>query len=110
MITDYRLSGATTEVNSECYAALLTVSHMARVLGKHADSARFKAEAEALRDAINEHLFDPASGLYYLNIEFDGTPRTDVTSDLVFPGDVRRGRRRGCCGHYRALERTRVLE
>ena len=29
VITNYRLSGASTEVNSECYAALLTVSHMA---------------------------------------------------------------------------------
>jgi hypothetical protein len=85
VIADYRLSGATTEVNSECYAALLTVSHMARVLGKHVDSAAFKAEADALRAAINKHLFDPASGLYYLNIQPDGTPRTDVTSDLVFP-------------------------
>ena len=35
IIKDYRLSGATTEVNSECYAALQTMSHMARVLGKH---------------------------------------------------------------------------
>ena len=85
VIADYRLSGATTEVNSECYAALLTVSHMARVLGKHAESATFKAAAGALRDAINEHLLDAASGLYYLNIQLDGTPRTDVTSDLVFP-------------------------
>ena len=85
VIADYHLSGATTEVNSECYAALLTVSHMARVLGKHAESATFKSAAEALRDAINEHLFDAASGLYYLNIQLDGTPRTDVTSDLVFP-------------------------
>ena len=85
VIADYRLSGATTEVNSECYAALLTVSHMARVLGKHAASATFKSAAEALRDSINEHLFDTASGLYYLNIQLDGTPRSDVTSDLVFP-------------------------
>jgi hypothetical protein len=85
VINDYRLSGATTEVNSECYAALLTVSHMARVLGKHAESSTFKAAAEALREAINEHLFDPESGLYYLNIQLDGTRRTDVTSDLVFP-------------------------
>jgi hypothetical protein len=85
VISGYRLSGATTELNSECYAALLTVSHMARVLGKHAESGTFKAAAEALREAINEHLFDPQSGLYYLNIQLDGTPRTDVTSDLVFP-------------------------
>ena len=85
VIPNYRLSGATTEVNSECYAALLTVSHMARVLGRHEESAAFMDEADALRSAINEHLLDPHTGLYYLNIELDGRPRTDITSDLVFP-------------------------
>ena len=34
VITNYRISGASTEVNSECYIALLTASHMARILGK----------------------------------------------------------------------------
>jgi hypothetical protein len=85
VIAGYRLSGATTEVNSECYAALLTVSHMARELERHKESATFKGHAEALRAAINEHLLDPASGLYYLNIDVDGTPRSDVTADLIFP-------------------------
>ncbi len=85
VIKNYRLSGATTEVNSECYAALATVSHMARVLKKHARAAEFKAHADELRSAINRHLLDPDTGLYYLNIDLHGNPRTDVTSDLVFP-------------------------
>lgn len=85
VIQNYRLSGATTELNSECYAALLTVSYMARVLGRHRESERFKNAAQALREAINRHLLDPQTGLYYLNIDLDGTPRTDITSDLVFP-------------------------
>ena len=85
VIQNYRLSGATTEVNSECYAALQTMSHMARVLGKHEQSKKFKSEAEALRAAINTHLFNKKTGLYYLNIDIDGSSRTDVTSDLVFP-------------------------
>ncbi len=85
VIKGYRLSGATTEVNSECYAALHTLSHMARVLGKHEQSEKFKSEAEALRAAINAHLFNKETGLYYLNIDIDGVPHTDVTADLVFP-------------------------
>jgi glycogen debranching enzyme len=85
VIAGYRLSGATTEVNSECYAALLTISHMARELGRHKESATFKNHAEALRSAINEHLLDPSTGLYYLNIDLDGTARSDVTADLIFP-------------------------
>ena len=30
-------------------------------------------------------LLDPATGLYYLNLDVDGAARTDVTADLVFP-------------------------
>ena len=85
VIANYRLSGASTEVNSECYAALMTASHMARVLDKHGESAEFIGEAGALKAAINTHLKNPQNGLYYLNIDIDGFPRTDVTSDLVFP-------------------------
>ena len=85
VISDYRLSGATTEVNSECYSALMTVCHMARVLGKHDEGDMYLREAEALKQAINEHLFDERDGLYYLHIDLDHHPRSDITSDLVFP-------------------------
>ncbi|MDQ2663291.1 MAG: hypothetical protein M3Y18_04560 [Candidatus Eremiobacteraeota bacterium] len=85
VIEGYRLSGATTELNSECYAAFETISHMARVLERHDDSREFRDHAANLKAAINEHLFDRKSGLYYLNIDVDGTVRTDVTGDLVFP-------------------------
>jgi len=85
VIKDYRLSGATTELNSECYAALQTASQMARVVGKHEESADFAARAAALKEAINTHLLNPDNGLYYLNIEVEGVPRSDITSDLVFP-------------------------
>lgn len=85
VIKNYRLSGATTELNSECFAALGAVSKMAGILKKNKDRDRFAREAEALRAAINEHLVDPQTGLYYLNIGLDGTKHTDVTCDLVFP-------------------------
>jgi glycogen debranching enzyme len=85
VITNYRLSGASTEVNSECYAALLTASHMARILENHDESLEFLNAAEALKTAINTHLKNPNNGLYYLNIDVDGYPRSNVTSDLVFP-------------------------
>ncbi len=85
VITNYRISGASTEVNSECYIALLTASHMARILGNHDESLEFLNAAEALKTAINTHLKNPDNGLYYLNIDIDGYPRSNVTSDLVFP-------------------------
>lgn len=85
VIGGYRISGATTELNSECYAALGAVSRMARVLRKKGDRAFYRGAAEALRRAVNEHLIDPETGLYYLCIDVDGAKRTDVTCDLVFP-------------------------
>ncbi len=85
VITNYRISGASTEVNSECYLALLTASHMARILGSHDESLEFLNAADSLKTAINTHLKNPDNGLYYLNIDIDGFPRSNVTSDLVFP-------------------------
>ncbi len=40
---------------------------------------------EALTSAINTHLLNPDTGLYYLTIDLDGNHRTDVTSDELFP-------------------------
>ncbi|HET7813834.1 MAG TPA: hypothetical protein VFL13_05625 [Candidatus Baltobacteraceae bacterium] len=85
IIKGYRLSGATTEANSECYAALVTMSKFARAAGDETAAAEYEREANNLREAINEHLLDRSRNLYYLNIELDGTPRTDITADLVFP-------------------------
>ena len=85
VIQNYRISGASTEVNSECFAALKSLSEMARFLGDAAAATSYDREAEALRDAINTHLVNPANDLYYLTIDVDGSRRADVTSDLVFP-------------------------
>jgi Bacterial alpha-L-rhamnosidase 6 hairpin glycosidase domain len=85
IIDDYRISGATTEVNSECFGALVAISFMADALGKTKDKKRFEDEARALRSAINRYLLDPATGLYYLNIDVDGRPRSNVTVDMLFP-------------------------
>jgi hypothetical protein len=53
--------------------------------GRHTESRRYAEEAAKLREAINTHLRNPGNGLYYLSIDIDGQPRSDVTSDLVFP-------------------------
>jgi len=85
VIDGYRLSGATTEVNSECFAALRTMAQMAAALGKPDEELEFREHARALREAINTHLFDAERQLYYLNIDIDGAIGTDITADLVFP-------------------------
>lgn len=85
VIPGYRLSGATTEINSLCVAAFRSVAHMARALDDGDSAGEFQERASALKAAVNRHLLNPANGLYYLNIDVDGAPRSDVTADLVFP-------------------------
>ncbi|HEY6449315.1 MAG TPA: hypothetical protein VIX60_01385, partial [Candidatus Cybelea sp.] len=84
IIPHYRISGASTELNSACYAALVVLSELARYLGDE-KSQTFRAAAKELRDAINTHLVNPENDLYLLNIDVDGSRRTDVTADLIFP-------------------------
>lgn len=85
VIPNYRISGASTEVNSECYAALIALAEVARVCGDKAVFTRYLAEAHALREAINTHLVNPETDLYLLTIDVDGTKRTEITVDLIFP-------------------------
>jgi len=85
VIPNYRISGASTEVNSECYAALTCLARMARICGDEAAAQRYDAEANALREAINTHLVNPENDLYLLCIDVDGARRTEVTADLIFP-------------------------
>lgn len=85
VIQNYRISGASTEINSEAYAAFRCAAHMARAMGKSADHDEFEATARDLRSCVNRHLFNPGNGLYYLNIDVDGAPVSDITGDLVFP-------------------------
>jgi len=84
IIPNYRISGASTEVNSACYAALVALAALGRHFGDP-DAATYQAEAEALRDAINTHLVNAENDLYLLNIDVDGARRTDITPDLIFP-------------------------
>ncbi|MBC5801571.1 MAG: hypothetical protein GIX03_00850, partial [Candidatus Eremiobacteraeota bacterium] len=85
VIKNYRLSGAVTEPNSECYGAFRCVAALARARGDEDTADEFDRLAEQLRDAIEKHLTNPGNGLYYLNIDVDGTPQSDITADLVFP-------------------------
>lgn len=85
VIQNYRISGASTEVNSECYAALTSLAEMAALFGDDAAASKYRQSAGDLREAINTHLVNPENDLYYLTIDVDGSRRSDVTADLVFP-------------------------
>jgi hypothetical protein len=88
IIPHYTINGAVTEVNAECAAALRAAAHLAEEVGTpegRRDAPIFQEAAEALKRAINTHLLNPETGLYYLNIDLDGNIHTDVTSDELFP-------------------------
>jgi glycogen debranching enzyme len=88
IIPNYTLNGAVTEVNAECAAALRAAAHLGEEAGTpegRRDAEVFREAAEALTGAINAHLLNPETGLYYLNIDLDGNHHTDVTSDELFP-------------------------
>ena len=86
IIPDYKISGAVTELNSECVAALRAASHLAENLGDHDDDAReFARASDQVKAAMEQHLINPENGLYYLNIDVEGNPHTDVTGDEIFP-------------------------
>lgn len=86
-IRDYNLSGAVTEVNVECYQALLRIAELAQVMGDKANEDRLHAAALDLKQAIQQHLraHDPVNHFYCLNINPAGKPVDDMTSDLLFP-------------------------
>jgi hypothetical protein len=88
IIENYTLNGAVTEVNAECAAALRAAAHLAEEVGTaqgKADAGIFRQAAQELAEAINTHLLNPETGLYYLNIDLEGHRCTDVTSDELFP-------------------------
>ena len=86
IIDRYSISGAVTEINAECVAALRAASHMADNLGcSYDDKERFLEASRRLQAAMSTHLINPENGLYYLNIDVEGNVHTDVTGDQIFP-------------------------
>ncbi len=88
IIPNYTLNGAVTEINAECAGALRIAARLAEARGtpeSHRDAEEFRETGEALVKAINTHLVNPETGLYYLNIDLDGNIHTDVTADEIYP-------------------------
>jgi glycogen debranching enzyme len=85
IIDDYNLTGAVTEVNAECCAALALTGETARRLGNEADAVRYLDAAAEMKKAINTALVSGKTGMYLLNKANDGTPHHDITGDLIFP-------------------------
>ncbi len=85
IIDRYTLSGAVTEINSECFLALQLTSSVARDLGLQDDAQRFSEAALALQHEMHARLRSGRSGFFLLNIDREGLAHHDVTGDLIFP-------------------------
>jgi glycogen debranching enzyme len=87
VISGYNLAGAVTEVNAECYQALVSTADLAGEMGDEPNRTRLEAEAKDLQQTIEKYLrsSDPSNPFYYLNISPAGKPVADVTADLLFP-------------------------
>jgi hypothetical protein len=85
VVSGYHISGAVTEINAECVAALRDAAHLAEELGRDDEREVFALASAKIREAMDAYLLNPRNGLYYLNIDVNGSPRTDVTGDEIFP-------------------------
>jgi hypothetical protein len=86
-ISNYSLSGAVTEINSEAYRAFQAISELAEETGDRANHARFRSLAGDLFQAINTHLRSDAmpDAPYLLNINPAGQSISQRTADIVYP-------------------------
>ena len=65
--------------------ALRLAGRCAEVLGRDEDAERFLEEALALKESINSQLVSEQTGVYLLNIDYQGTRHHDLTGDMIFP-------------------------
>lgn len=85
IIDGYTLTGAVTEINAECVAAIHATANAAALLGRNAEAEEYMMIASDLRNRINARLVSPETGLYLLNIDHQGVPHHDRTGDQIFP-------------------------
>lgn len=86
IIPNYTINGAVTEINAECAAALRQLAHLAeRTSADDGAIEEFAGASRRIELAMQKHLVNPKNGLFYLNVDLQGHPHTDVTGDQVFP-------------------------
>lgn len=85
IIQGYRLTGAVTEIQAECAAALRALAEAAREAGDPEGAERFGAAAARLIEALDRELADRERGRYLLYRTPDGQAFADEAADQVFP-------------------------
>jgi len=79
-------TGEVTEYNLLYYKALLDGAVLATAAGDSSDAATYTSDAAALKTAINDNLYDSATGLYHLSNTDTSTVAQDANSLAVLYG------------------------
>jgi len=101
IIPYYTLDGAVTEINAEGVFALEAAAMLSAVVGDNERWHRYSSEAQALRQAMMQYMFNDDTGAFVLNYDQEQNYQDNFTADEVFPvlfevaePAVRRGQRR----------------
>jgi glycogen debranching enzyme len=85
IIPYYTLDGAVTEINAEAVFALEAAAMLCAVVGDNEHWERYSAEAQKMREAMMDYLFNDDTGAFVLNYDQDGNYQDNFTADEIFP-------------------------
>ncbi len=85
IIPYYTLDGAVTEINAEGVFALEAAAMLCAVAGDMEHWERYAQEAQNLRAAMMEYLFNSDTGGFVLNYDQEKNYQDSFTADEVFP-------------------------
>ena len=75
----YKLMPVNTVVNAFHYRTLVCMGDIAQALGKPEDAARFRRQAERVKTAFNDKLFDAKTGRY---VDGEGTEHSSLHANM----------------------------
>jgi len=85
IIPYYTLDGAVTEINAEAVFALDAAAMLCAVIGDNDHWEKYTAEAQNMREAMMDYLFNDDTGAFVLNYDQDRNYQDNFTADEVFP-------------------------
>jgi hypothetical protein len=85
IIPYYTLDGAVTEINAESVYALEAAAMLCAVADDHEHWERYVTEAQKMREAMMQYLFNADTGAFVLNYDQDRNYQDNFTADEIFP-------------------------
>lgn len=85
IIPYYTLDGAVTEINAESVYALEAAAMLCAVADDHASWQKYTEQAQGLRAAMMQYLYNDDTGAFVLNYDQDRNYQDNFTADEIFP-------------------------